>query len=612
MSINGSVCPSGTAPSMSGVSGALLTSLIGSLLSGACDIGNPDDYPLDTNTQMSEFDFVIVGAGAAGSVLATRLTESTCANFTVALLEAGGNPPPDSDVPGLSHTLQMTDADWQYKTEPQTNAFQGLEGNRCLWPRGKALGGSTVLNAMIYVRGHKNDYDNWVAKGNPDWDYASVLPYFKRSEDIKVAGLQNSMYHASGGPLPVSNFEEWPPIFQAMLQSAVQTGSRLTDVNGAQQAGFNKAQVTASHSVRFNAAKAFLKGAKARENIHVFKHAQATKVIFEGARAVGVEFVKNGQVRTLRARQEVILSAGAINSPQLLMLSGVGPVDHLNDLNISVVHNLPGVGRNLQDHSRFMGATFSVPKENNSVDPVFQYFQSRSGRLSTTGALSLTGFISTIFKSRNYPDVQMHFEGPFSDARNVDVGSKIYGLTQESKETLFRPLLKENRDVYIMEPILLRPKSRGWIQLQSSNPTVAPKIFANFFEHEEDVETLARGAMWSLAMSQAKPLIAQGARLNTAKLPGCSQFPFLSFTYWKCAVRHTAATTYHPAGTCKMGPAEDALAVVDAELRVHGVKGLRVVDASIMPDIVSGNTMAPVYMIAEKAVDLILNSNTKN
>jgi choline dehydrogenase len=468
--------------------------------------------------------------------------------------------------------------DWAYYTEPEAQL-----GNRNLyWPRGKVLGGSSSLNAMIYIRGQRQDYDHWRDLGNPGWGYSDVLPYFKKSEDQERGA---SEYHGVAGPLHVSNQRSPNALSEVFLDAAEQTGfKRNPDFNGESQEGFGLYQVTQWQGQRHSAAAAFLRPAMRRPNLTVRTDVQAFDILFDGKRAALVSFQqsKGGSVQE-RAEREIILCAGAIGSPQLLMLAGIGPADHLRALDIPVFCDLPGVGANLQDHPAVPIAwecTQPVSLASaESIPNLIRFMAAKKGPL-TSNVGEGGGFIKTK-AGLPAPDIQYHFApGYFIE----------HGFQQ----------IKEH--AYTLGPTLLHPYSRGSLGLRSSNPLDAPLIRAHYFEDPRDLETMLEG------LKTTRALLAAPAFEKYRKRELCPGPEAKNDADLRAHIVKYGETLYHPCGTCKMG--NDAAAVVDSELRVHGVKGLRVVDASIMPTVPGGNTNAPTIMIAEKAADLIKGTTT--
>ncbi|XP_058799453.1 glucose dehydrogenase [FAD, quinone] [Phymastichus coffea] len=578
---------------------------------------DPESRPIDRYPLDAEYDFVVVGGGSAGAVVASRLSEIP--HWKVLLLEAGPDENEITDVPSLAAYLQLTKLDWKYKTEPNGRSCLAMKGGRCNWPRGKVLGGSSVLNYMLYVRGNRHDYEHWEALGNPGWGYDQALYYFKKSEDNRNPYLKNSPYHATGGYLTVQESPWRTPLVVAFVQAGKEIGYENRDINGEYQTGFMIAQGTIRRGTRCSTAKAFLRPVRLRKNLHTALNAHVTKIMINPVtmRAMGVEFVRGGRRQYIRARKEVILSAGAINSAQILMLSGIGPREHLEEMGIPVFRDLK-VGDNMQDHVGMGGLTFLVDKPVAIVQDRFQaapmtmhYVANGRGPMTTLGGVEGYAFVNTKYAnaSGTYPDIQFHM-APASI--NSDAGvqiKKVLGITDEVYDKVYRPIA--NHDAWTIMPLLLRPRSRGTVRLRSSNPFQGPKIDANYFDDPHDIATLVEGAKIAMHISEANVFKQFGSRVHQIKLPGCEHLQFASDEYWECHIRHITMTIYHPVGTAKMGPAWDPEAVVDPTLKVYGVDGLRVIDASIMPTISSGNTNAPVIMIAEKGSDLIkLDWNT--
>jgi choline dehydrogenase len=523
------------------------------------------------------YDYLIIGGGSAGCVLANRLSEDP--QVTVALIEAGAS---DTSVlihcpAGLALLAKNGKVNWGYETVPQT----ALNGRRGFQPRGKVLGGSSSINAMIYIRGHRADYDLWASLGNTGWTWNEVLPYFKRSENNERGA---DAYHGTGGPLNVKDLTTPNRFGKIFWEAAVQAGYKYNaDFNGADQEGVGPYQVTHKNGERFSAAKGYLTPVLARTNLTVITEALTQRILFEGRRAIGVEYVHGGQTVIARAEREVLLAAGAFGSPQILKLSGVGPADELKELGIALVHDLPGVGENLQDHADAIlvyesAATdllgISLPGAINTVKGIFEWRNHRTGMLTTNFA-EAGGFIKSS-PDQVLPDLQFHFV--------------IGKLVNHGRKTI----LGHGFSCHVC---VLRPKSRGSVKLASANAGDSPLIDPGFLTHPDDMELLVKGVKKMRAIMEAPALSAyRGSELPMSASAQTDE-------QIKAFIRQTSDTIYHPVGSCKMGT--DAMAVVDPELRVHGLQGLRVIDASVMPTLIGGNTNAPTIMIAEKAADLI-------
>ena len=528
-----------------------------------------------------KFDYIIIGAGSAGCVLANRLSENP--DTTVCLIEAGHSDKsafiqtPAAVLPIMRGTpLFGRKYNWRFKTSPQA----ALNGRQAYQPRGKVLGGSSSINAMIYIRGHQSDYEDWANLGNEGWAYKDVLPYFKKAEHNERI---NNEYHGRNGPLNVSDSFSKNSIHELFIQAGKEQGHAVNnDFNGASQEGMGRYQLTQKDGQRFSAAKAYLDPIKERTNLTILTHARATKINLEGKRATSVDVLHKKNKLNITANKEVLLAAGAFQSPQLLMLSGIGAEHKITPHNIKLEHELPGVGANLVDHPDYTSVHKSSDKQSIGISPsgtvtalkeMLRYRKSSTGLLSSNFAES-GAFLKTD-ANLNRPDIQLHFVAGIVD----DHGRKLHLGHGISCHTC-----------------VLRPKSRGSVSLASNNPLADPVIDIGFLKEDADVDTLLKG------YKITREILNSSAMQNTTgkEVYTNSSMSDDELIHW---IRQRTDTVYHPVSSCRMG--SSSLDVVDSECKVHGLERLRVIDASVMPTLIGGNTNAPTIMLAEKAADLI-------
>uniref|UniRef100_A0A1Y9H2B9 Glucose-methanol-choline oxidoreductase N-terminal domain-containing protein n=1 Tax=Anopheles dirus TaxID=7168 RepID=A0A1Y9H2B9_9DIPT len=564
------------------------------------------------------YDFVVIGGGSAGAAVAARLSE-VC-DWNVLLLEAGTDETFLSDLPYLYPVLQKGPLDWQFETEPNARFCQGMRGNRCSWPRGKVLGGSSVLNAMMYVRGNAEDYDEWAALGNVGWSWRDVLPYFVKMENVRDPKIAGQPYHGTTGPMTVELIRNHSVLQPMFLRAARELGMKLAaEVNGPDQLVFAPLHGTVRDGLRCSTAKAYLRPVANRKNLHISMGSMVERILIDpkDRRAYGVLFRKGNRRQFVLVAKEIVLSAGALNSPHLLMLSGVGPRDQLQRHGIRVIHELPGVGQNLQDHVAAGGGVFLIKNPKGSaplsvrllevmdVSTARDFLFRNQGRLVSMPSCEVMGFINTKYNEpgSRRGDVQIFMSAQSDISDGGTEGMAGAGLTYDYYARNFESWVYH--DSFLIMPLLMRPKSRGWLQLASDDPLDKIKIFPNYFAVERDLDILVEGLKFGVRVASTSAMRNINATFIYDTEHGDTCHGRTGDTFFKCLIQHYSQTIYHPSGTAKMGPASDPMAVVDNQLRVHGIGGLRVVDASIMPTITTGNTNAPTIMIAERAADLL-------
>ncbi|XP_075156114.1 glucose dehydrogenase [FAD, quinone]-like [Haematobia irritans] len=557
---------------------------------------------------LKEYDFIIVGAGTAGCALAARLSENP--NWKILLLEAGGPELLPMDIPMAAYLLQLNrDINWAYRTQPSVRFCQGLKDKRCNFPRGKIMGGSSVLNFMMYTRGNRRDYDSWAALGNQGWSYKDVLPYFKKIEGSLIPDADID-YVGRKGPVKISYHQRRSLIAEAFVKAGQEQGQPKCDYNGKDQGCISFLQATTDQTYRWSSNRAYLYPLKGkRANLHIRKYALVTKILIDSKTktAYGVRFESDNKTYEVQASMEVISSAGAINTPQLLMLSGVGPSKHLREIGIKPLVDL-AVGYNLQDHVAAPLTFYTNASSLNraavlNVEEFLKLFSNES-ILSCPGGVEAIGFYG--LENKTSADIWPEFELFLASGGIDPINAPGFGITKTIYTALYGDIAKKDSNVFLIFAMILRPHSKGRIMLKNTNPQEYPLIYPNYFNNSRDLDVVLRAMEKALDLSQQPAMRKINARILERQIPQCRKYGNVtSRPYLECYARHLTLTIYHQVGTAKMGPSTDREAVVDARLRVYGIRNLRVVDASIMPNVIAGHPNGPVFMIAEKAADMI-------
>lgn len=569
-----------------------------------------DDITPEPN---SKYDFIIVGAGSAGATLANRLSELK--DSKILLLEAGRSESLAMDIPIFPHFLQFSnDINWKYQTESSDKYCLAMNDHKCNWPRGKVMGGSSVLNYMIATRGNPNDYNQWSKMGNEGWSFEDVFPYFKKLENMQIPELRsNKLMHNINGPVGIDYSRYRTPLADAFINRGLKMGHNLLDYNTNDTNGFGYVQSTTKNGERMSTNRAYLHPIRDRKNLFLSRESLVQRILINKStkQTEGIEFRKNGKFLKVYATKEVIISAGAIGSPQILMLSGIGPEAHLKELGIDPIKPAP-VGENLMDHVPYGGLIFTINQSNpflleNLINPFLphlgNYLEKRDGAYTSPGGVEAIAFldVNRPGDSTSLPNVEFCFAAlSLAAASNA---YRLYNLSEEFFQRVYKNILSQY--TWLVLPFVMQPKSRGRILLRNKKAGSEPRIIPNYFQHPDDVRLLIKAIRIVLDISESEEMRSFGSQLHQVPMLGCEKFPFNSDQYWNCAVRTFTSTIYHPAGTCKMGAETDSTAVVNPRLQVIGIKNLRVVDASIMPELPSGHTNIPTIMIAEKAADMI-------
>lgn len=564
---------------------------------------------------LNSYDFIIVGAGSSGCVLASRLSENP--NHKVLLIEAGKQDTFPMEIPVIAAYFQSTSYNWNYVTEPQEGACLGMEDQRCAFPRGKGVGGSSLINYMIYNRGNPYDFDQWAAMGNKGWSYNEILPYFKKSENNNLRGLENSTFHGKGGPMNTEYAKHRTKYSKAFMQAQKYLGIKTTDYNGAEQLGTSYIQANTLNGRRQSAANAFIDPIIwSRPNLHILTEARVTKVLIDPdtKEAYGVEYVRFRKRNNVYAAKEVILSAGVFGSPQILTLSGVGPAQDLRRIGVPLIQDLP-VGKIMYDHLTYFGPTFTVNTSGISLssDRVLQphvlkeYASTGGSMLGIVGGVETVTFIKTPHSKypKSVPDVELLFiPGSYSSDQGTGI-KRGMRITDEIYNSVYKELDKPHQDVFSIMVVQFHPNSVGYMELKDRNPFHWPRFYPNYLKDPLDVEDILFGIKEAIRIVNTPPFEKFNAKIHATPLPSCRTHQFGTDDYWRCSIRTLSASLHHQVGTTKMGSIGDKTAVVSSELKVHGMKKLRVVDVGVVPLPPTCHTAAIAMMIGEKAADMI-------
>ncbi|KAG5872358.1 hypothetical protein JTB14_008009 [Gonioctena quinquepunctata] len=550
-----------------------------------------------------KYDFIIIGGGSAGSILASRLSEIH--EWKVLLLEAGGEQNDFSDVPNFSNYLGNSEMNWGYHTVPQKTCCQGMTNNQCVYPRGKVLGGSGTTNAMMYIRGAHADFDNWVKLGLTGWSYKEVLPFFKMSEHIDIDNVDEG-YHGYDGHIHVNHTAPLSITAEALLEAAKEKGlKQLPDYNGKSQLGISRLQFNIKFNKRSNGPHGYLDTIRyKRSNLNITLNAFVTKILSKGKSTYGVEFIQGGKRYIARANLETILSAGSINSPQLLLLSGIGPETELEKLGIKTKNNLPSVGKNLEDHAMFVNLFFrtNLTYPNRTLEENLRRYSKAESPLTNGAGAEQVGFINTKTPGKGDPDVEFISVPPISGSK---FDTKILYNVRDDYKKVFEGFSDLTDLNFLL--LKLQPKSRGSVTLKSNSAIDFPLIDPRYYSDDGnvDIETTYQGIKFLLSLTETKAFKNMNATLIST-YPGCEELRNgkSDREYWYCAIRHISTTIFHPIGTTKMGISPDT-SVVNGDCLVHKMEKLRVVDAGVIPELMRGHTNAGTYMIAEKISHVI-------